>query len=318
MPVDPLRLAVEPTVMAAGDLTAVGRLFTLASDEAGVTVDDPPYDRLQLSAERPEGAAAPTAAPDPEPAPPVLVRVLGSVEIDGAVEFKRAKSRELAVYLAMHPHGVGEAELDEALWPSELGRVVPPSTRDSTVSVARTALGGPGRLLPAQGQGREKRYQVSADVGSDFGLFCRLHRHGRSNESVESLRAALELVRGRPFEGVLSGRTYTWVHTEGHARHIESEVGDAADLAARLFLERGLPLEARWAARQGLAADPLCERLWIRLMEAADVLGESQEIERLMDELDTVLELGGDFSGLHPNTLAAYDRYRRGNRPRHG
>jgi len=51
-------------------------------------------------------------------------------------------------------------------------------------------------------------------------------------------------------------------------------------------------------------------------MQAADDLGESQEIERLMDELDIALELGGDFSGLHPNTLAAYDRFRRGNRPR--
>jgi hypothetical protein len=47
-------------------------------------------------------------------------------------------------------------------------------------------------------------------------------------------------------------------------------------------------------------------------MEAADQLGESQEVDRLMDELDVALELGGDFSGLHPNTLAAYDRCRPG------
>jgi two-component SAPR family response regulator len=245
----------------------------------------------------------------------VLVRVLGTVEVDGAGEFKRAKSRELVAYLAMHPNGVGEAELDEALWPSDVGRVVSPSTRDSTVSVARGALGGPSRLLPSQGQGREKRYQLSPEVGSDWALFCALHRHARATRTVGPLRTALNLVRGRPFEGVLSGRTYTWVHTEGHARHIESEVGDAADLAATLFLERVEPLDARWAARRGLAADPLCERLWVRLMEAADQLGERHEVDRLMDELDTVLELGGDFSSLHPNTLAAYDRCRPGRRP---
>jgi hypothetical protein len=49
-------------------------------------------------------------------------------------------------------------------------------------------------------------------------------------------------------------------------------------------------------------------------MEAADLLGESQQIERLMDEMDVVLELEGDFTGLHPHTLAAYDRLSRRHR----
>ncbi|MDQ1399215.1 MAG: hypothetical protein QOK20_1147, partial [Acidimicrobiaceae bacterium] len=125
---------------------------------------------------------------------------------------------------------------------------------------------------------------------------------------------ALELVRGRPFEAVISGRTYGWIHTEGHARHIEAEVADAADLAAGFYLDGGDPLTARWAARRGLLAEPYTERLWVRLMEAADALGESQEIERIMDEMDVVLELEGDFTGLHPNTLAAYDRLSRRHR----
>jgi DNA-binding SARP family transcriptional activator len=310
MPINPLRLAVEPCPLPVADLISLGQLFDTAADLTGVPVTEPPYDRIELSVERPE----PTTAPI-QTAPSVLIRVLGTVEVEGAGDFKRAKSRELAVYLAMHPHGVGEAELDEALWPSERGRVVPASTRDSTVSVARTALGGPERLRPAQGQGREKRYQVSSEVGSDFATFCALHREARATGTVEPLCAALTLVRGRPFEGVLSGRTFTWVHTEGHARHVESEVGDAADLAATMFLEQGRPLDARWAARRGLTADPLCERLWVRLMQAADDLGESHEIERLMDDLNIVLELGGDYSGLHPNTLAAYERYRRQPQP---
>jgi DNA-binding SARP family transcriptional activator len=376
MPVGPLRLAVDPTLVSADELAAVGLLMEVAAQDVGVTVDEPPYDRLSLSVDRePRGPIAgtdalagprrstsaaeqslaadpglePAGEDDPEPVsatdgapeagrlplsagagagvwtdddvpspvlPPVFVRVLGTVEIDGAGAWKRAKSRELAVYLALHPNGVGEAELDEALWPSDRGRLVAPSTRDSTVSVARTALGGPSRLLPAQGQGREKRYQVGPDVGSDFAVFCALHREGRRTEALEPLTAAVRLVRGRPFEGVVSGRTYTWVHTEGHAHHIEAEVGDAADLAASILLGRARPLEARWAARRGLAADPWCERLWIRLMQAADDLGESQEVERVMDELDAVLELGGDFSSLHPTTLAAYERHRR--RPRRG
>jgi DNA-binding SARP family transcriptional activator len=110
---------------------------------------------------------------------------------------------------------------------------------------------------------------------------------------------------------VIAGRTYGWVHSEGHARHIEAEVGDAADLLAELCLGQGDARGARWAARRGLLAEPYAERLWVRLMEAADQLGESQEVERVMDEMDAVLELGGDFSMLHPNTLDAYRRFSR-------
>jgi DNA-binding SARP family transcriptional activator len=324
MAIHPLRLAIEPTVLTEVELAGVSQLYEIAQDDRGSTADQAPYDRIELSAERSlserlarldtGSSSNGDAAPELPSRPPVLIGVLGTVEIDGGGEFKRAKSRELAVYLALHPGGVGEAELDEAMWPSQTGRLVAASTRDSTVSVARTALGGPGRLLPAQLQGREKRYQVSPDVGTDWALFCQLHRWGRASGDPARLRQALDLVRGRPFEGVLAARTYGWVHTEGHARHMEAEVGDAADLAAELLLASGQPVEARWAARRGLLADPYVERLWVRLMEAADQLGDSQEIERIMDEMDTVLELGGDFSSLHPQTLAAYDRLSRRHR----
>jgi two-component SAPR family response regulator len=147
-------------------------------------------------------------------------------------------------------------------------------------------------------------------------MFCDLHRRGRAERDVAVLLQALELVRGRPFDGVSSARTYSWVHTEGHARQMEAEIGDAADLAAELLLADGQPVEARAVARRGLLADPYLERLWVRLMQVADVLGDSQEVERIMDELDKVLELNGDFSGLHPQTLVAYQRFSRRHRVR--
>jgi DNA-binding SARP family transcriptional activator len=340
MAVQPLRLAVDPTLLQAEDLRQIGELYVVAGDDSGVTSEEPPYRDLDFTADRPPLTLAerlqrvdPVSAPveaarpggpilpvngngntgrlSPRAAHPITVSILGTVEIDGASVFKRAKSKELAVYLALHPNGVGESELDEALWPSGHGRLVAPSTRDSTVSVARTALGGPTRLLPAHGHGREKRYQVSQDVGTDWSRFCQFHRDGRAAQDPGLLGQALELVRGRPFEGVIAGRTYGWVHTEGHARHIEAEVADAADLAARLLLDTGQAIDARWAARRGLMADPYVERLWVRLMEGADQLGDGQEIERIMDEMDVVLDLQGDFSGLHPHTLAAYDRLSR-------
>jgi DNA-binding SARP family transcriptional activator len=301
--VQPVRLAVEPTVLDDVDFDGIRELYRDAQSEHGSSAEDPPYDEIEVSTDRPSPSMV-------EPPPAVRVCVLGTVELEGAGEFKRPKSRELAVYLALHPSGVGEAELDEAMWPSTAGRLAA-STRDSTVSVARTALGGPRRLLPAQMQGRDKRYQVSDEVGTDWAWFCQLHRQGRATREAAVLQDALRLVRGRPFEGVSSARTYNWVHTEGHLRQMEAEIGDAADLASSLLLADGQPVEARAAARRGLLADPYLERLWVRLMEVADALGDSQEVERIMDELDKVLELNGDFSCLHPQTLAAYQRFSR-------
>jgi len=91
---------------------------------------------------------------------------------------------------------------------------------------------------------------------------------------------------------------------------MQAEIADAADLAAGLYLDSGQPLEARWAANQGLLSGLYTERLWVRLMAAADALGEAQEVERLLAEMDTRLGLDGDYSQLHPDTIAAYRIYR--------
>ena len=100
-------------------------------------------------------------------------------------------------------------------------------------------------------------------------------------------------------------------HIEGHLHHIEAEIADAADLAARLYLEAGQPIEARWAATQGLLAGPYTERLWVQLMAAADALGEAHEVERLLADMDRCLGLDGDYDQLHPDTVAAYRRHSR-------
>ena len=49
-------------------------------------------------------------------------------------------------------------------------------------------------------------------------------------------------------------------------------------------------------------------------VSSADQLGDSQEIERILDEMDVVLDLDGDFTGLHPSTLSAYRRLSRRHR----
>ncbi|HEX6476803.1 MAG TPA: bacterial transcriptional activator domain-containing protein, partial [Acidimicrobiales bacterium] len=150
-------------------------------------------------------------------------------------------------------------------------------------------------------------------VGSDWEQFCRLHAQGRRSRAVQPLQEGLELVRDRPFADVVAGPGYGWLHLEGHLHHMEAEIVDAADLAAQLFLEHGDPVAARWAANRGLVAGPYAERLWVRLMAVADALGEAQEVERILVEMDRRLDLEGDYDQLHPDTLDAYRRYSRRN-----
>jgi hypothetical protein len=239
---------------------------------------------------------------------PVRINVLGVVEFVNVDDFRRPRSQETTLFLAMHPQGVSEAQLDEKIWPT---RKVPPSTRDPVISAVRAAIGGVERFPHATAQGPQKLYRLSEQVGTDWSQFCTLYRVGRQNASVESLRGALELVRGRPFGDLDGGPGYQWLHTEGHVRHMQAEIADCADLTAGMYLDSDQPVEARWAATQGLVADGYAERLWVRLMAAADALGEPQEVERILAEMDVRMGLEGDFESLHPDTIAAYRRYSR-------
>jgi DNA-binding SARP family transcriptional activator len=300
---------VIPAGVGAADLAGLADLLrlALAAPAAETVAPDPSR----------QGGSVPDRAPEPPPAtePAVGVQVLGPVEITGlAADFRRPQAREALVYLAMHRGGAAEHELDGALWPER--PAVKATTRDPVVSAARSAAGGPNRLPYAQGQGPDKRYRVTDQVGTDWDRFRRLHQRGRIDRDSGPLVTALDLVRGRPFADVLAGPGYGWLHLEGHLHAIEAEVVDAADLAAELLLAGGDARRARWAADRGLAASPYSERLWSRLMAVADALGEAQEVERILAEMDRRLDLGGDFGQLHPDTLAAYRRYSRRTRAR--
>ncbi|MDQ6782954.1 MAG: bacterial transcriptional activator domain-containing protein [Actinomycetota bacterium] len=302
-----LHITVTPSILPGSELAAVNQILSVALSASGVGPDTAPYDGL-VSGERSDESSG---AHLPGSEAVVVVEVLGPVEVNGAGEFRRPHAKEAAVYLAMHPRGVAEHQLDEAIWPER--HLVKATTRDPVVSATRTALGGPDRMPHAQGQGPDKRYRITDRVGSDWQRFCALHAHGRQARAIGPLRAALDLVRGRPFADVVAGPGYGWLHLEGHLHHMEAEVVDAADLAGELFLEQGDPVAARWATNRGLAVSPYAERLWVRLMAVADALGEAQEVEHILVEMNRRLDLDGDYSQLHPDTIDAYHRYSRRN-----
>jgi DNA-binding SARP family transcriptional activator len=322
-----LRVAIQPTRIPSSEWDSICELIDVALDTSGATAEDPPYNQLTLSGEQDIPVASPvplrSADTPANPSsgdsdwlthidlrsPEVVVKVLGQVELDGAGEFRRPRSREIALYLTMHPKGVSEGKLDEMIWPTR--HDIPASTRDPAVSAARSALGGPKRFPYSQGQGRDKRYRLTELVGTDWQRFCLLHRAGRQERSPQALLEALELIRGRPFGDLDAGPGYEWLHVEGHIHHMEAEISDAAELAAELLLGAGEPVRARRAVDKGLLGAPYAERLWVQLMAVADALGEAQEVERILADMDGRLGLDGDFDQLHPDTVAAYRRYSR-------
>ncbi|MDP8931168.1 MAG: bacterial transcriptional activator domain-containing protein, partial [Actinomycetota bacterium] len=250
-------------------------------------------------------AAAVVNLPPPDQTATVEVRILGPVEIVGATgPCPTQKAEELIVYLALHPSGADGDSLMEALWPKE-----PPSPGRlrNEVSRARQTLGhGPDReaYLPHASHGR---YQLSEQVRLDHDRFrAHLALARDDDQATVQLRAALELVRGRPLQ--TSSRGYGWA--QHYIYPIEAEIVDAAHRLAQAYLEAGPPQQAMWAVERGLRADPLSETLYRDWMRAADAAGDTAQVHAIMDRLrqrvaeDARRDDGDDH--LHPDTVATY------------
>lgn len=310
-----LDAVVRPQTLAPESVADIGELLEPVAEPAGhVAVEEEVADE-----DVPPATSAPVvpltvgdamnaavSAEDIRP-PEIDVRVLGPVDIVGADKpLARAKSVELIVYLAMHRQAIVDADrLREALWP---GRP-PGTTLYTTASVARNHLGrgSDGELhLPLVANG-ERVYRLGGAVGSDYARFADYVHRAKSEPPMQaraSLRAALQLVRGRPFD--VSTRGYEWAHVEGFITCIENEVATAAHQLARLCLEAGDADGARWATRRGLRACPGHEQLFRDEMEAADLEGNTAGVQALMTELRHIVEEDSPLDSLHPETVSLY------------
>lgn len=261
-------------------------------------------------------AGSPGSTTDPAPPSEVVVRVLGPVDVVGAARpFARAWALDLVVYLALHPEGASSDAWPAALWPD---RLVAEPTRHSTVSAARRALGrdaAGGDHLP-HGRGR---LRLGPLVTSDWARFEELS--GATGPAAPGAwRSALELVRGRPFEGL---RAADWPVLEGIDAHVQDAVVQLALRLADHLLACGDGRGAELAVRRGLVASPYDERLYRLLLAAADHQGNPGGVEAAMDEL-IVAVAGGPVSRrrgarldpealawVHPDTVAAYRAFSR-------
>lgn len=239
----------------------------------------------------------------------VTACVLGPIRIDGGhAEIGRSRSVEAVVYLALHPQGVTDDRLKEALWPDRLPTV---GTFNTTISLARRQLGTDQSGVSYVPPVKDRRYRVSENVDSDLSRFETLFALAKSAsepEAVRLLSGALELVRGKPFDDTPSG--YSWAHVEGFIARAEAIVADAAHMLAGIHLENGDASSATWAARKGLLASPGYEVLYRDLMLACEVDGNLAALETIMAELNTLLDTVDPDDNLESETTELYNRLR--------
>jgi DNA-binding SARP family transcriptional activator len=313
--------SVVPQHVGADDLVEAASLIELAADRQATFRSDEPYLSLPIPLPvlspdtgdanvRPgrtgssESLTRAQAADDgsrpavtPQADVEVEVAILGHLDIRGAArEFTRAWSKELVVYLAMHPYGASNDAWATALWPE---RIMAPSSLHSTASVARRALGharnGQDHLPHSHG-----RLTLANTVGTDWDRFTRL----ADSPDAGAWRSALALVRGRPFEGL---RASDWPILEGIGPAIESAVVDLSCGLAEACLSADDPRGAEWAARRGLLVSPYDERLYRLLMKAADLAGHPAGVESVMAELVKVVADDIEpLDSVHPSTVDLY------------
>jgi DNA-binding SARP family transcriptional activator len=216
----------------------------------------------------------------------------------------RQKALEAITYLALRDVPVDREDLEIVLFPNGANAT---KTFHNTVAAARKALGDD--LFPAPSGGR---YELSPRVVTDYGLFHELVAIAEDVEDAEEaadvLSEALTLVGGEPFTG--AGRGYTWVAP--HRGMIVAQVVDVAEEVAEVRLATGDWRAAEWAARSGLTAFPLDERMYRLLMRAAHAAGNIPGVHRVFRELCDAVADPDDGSEpedtIHPETLALLDR----------
>lgn len=228
--------------------------------------------------------------------------MLGAVEVQHAAELgeqtKLGQLTELAMFIAVNP-GCDSNAIDEAIWP---GSAVTKTTRGTAISKLRRWLGtdaAGSSLLPRTDSG----YTLYPGVRSDWDDWCDLLPDGPARASTADLRAALELVRGRPFSG-RGRRRYDW------ADHLAQEmiatiVDGCHELALRALVD-GDAWEALRTSLLGLSVEPGVELLWRDRLKAEAALADRGRLLNSIGKLRAVAaELGG---GLEAETEELIDQ----------
>lgn len=237
----------------------------------------------------PEGLGPEQWLKESLPPGPVEVCVLGPLEVHGTVgELPRRQALDVLVHLAMHRRPVPADVLFEAVWPSSGYNS---RTLRNRISEVR------GYIAPGVDHTRGG-YQLPDLVQTDWQRFQTLARG-----DAEAQLAALQLVRGRPFEG----STLDWMHLEGQFAEMEAAIVDLALHVGTEALRHEQYDVARDACYAGLRGCPYDERLYRIGMESAAARGATSEVRELRRRLELILE-GEVDDDIQPATRELYQR----------
>lgn len=230
-----------------------------------------------------EDVPAPTSdatAPD-WPAP--YVRMLGSVDVLHLADSDRLPGRgaELLTYLSLSAP-VNGTMLQQAFWPDTVNAK---DSQRKLVRLVRQALGADPAGVPLFPENKSQEgYQLHPAIRSDWDDFRRLIGEDLTRTSNENLVAAIKLVRGTPFAGISTRRGW-WAWISVLQEEMIAAVMDAADELARRALEIRDVNQARYAAGIAKAVEPLNEAGWRTELRAAMQDRDTDEINRIVDEM---------------------------------
>jgi DNA-binding SARP family transcriptional activator len=274
--------------LPAADVPSPGDLLAHTATAPDIPATDPQLPVPALGA--PPGvvlgtALDPLAVTDPGPR---QVNLLGPVELTGIRWLRRGQILNLLAYLALHRRGVDRHQLLGALWADD-----PPTlkTMRNRISEARALVDGAITDGPI--------WRLEESVTTDWQQFIAL-----GVGTPEQQRAALSLIRDRPFTGL---DDCDWIDLESIRTEVEAAIVDLALTVAQRDFDAGDYVNALSAARAGLRASRYEERLHRLAIRAAEAQGLSGVVKTLKKEMRTALDEDiepGDT--VQPETLALY------------
>jgi DNA-binding SARP family transcriptional activator len=254
-------------------------------------------DEIEVVAVLDEGDRRHTDPPDPE----LLVRVLGAPVIDGHSGLGRIELN-LVTYLACNGGQATESQVIDAVWN---GRAIERATLWNRISKARATL---GRVIPARDQGSNS-VRLAPGVMTDAQLLRAAHDRAiefSAAQAVDQLSAALESIRGVPFDAV----GYDWAHEQQHY----ADVCELVERTALTVVDLALDLDdinaARYAVSQGLKALRVNEPLYRARMRIEAHCGNHTGVRAAYDELTALLDELADGTDSYtpaPATVALRD-----------
>ncbi|HWC36423.1 MAG TPA: LysM peptidoglycan-binding domain-containing protein [Mycobacteriales bacterium] len=233
------------------------------------------------------------ASPPPDEAETVLdsdqprrLLLLGPVELTGTGKLRRAQVLNVLTFLALHRRGVSRDQFIEAMWPKQTpsGQTVRNRLVDSRALVDGAITEGPP-------------WRLDESITTDWQEFTVL-----AAGSPDQQRQALQLIRGRPFDGLDDAH---WLHLEGFRSEVEAAIVDVALTVAERDLDNGNYPGALAAARKGLLASRYEERVHRAGIRAA----LAQGLDGIADTLETEMRIALDLDiepddTVQPETLA--------------